>query len=550
MFKHAPTKKNFWFLPLGGSGEIGMNLNLYGHDGQWLMVDLGVTFGDRLGIDIITPDPAFIVAQQDSLVGLVLTHAHEDHVGAVPYLWPQLRCPVYATPFTATILRQKLKELPWGKQVPIHEIPISGSMDVGKFHVEYITLTHSIPEPNALAITTPLGTVMHTGDWKIDPDPMVGEATNHQRLTELGDRGILAMVCDSTNVFTEGYSGSEKAVREELTDLVGRHPDNRVVVACFASNVARLETAALAAQAHGRQAALVGRSLIRMEQAARANGYLKDVPPFVDDKTAMSLPRNKVLFIMTGSQGEPRSALARIASNQHPAVELKKDDVVIFSSRVIPGNEKSISLMQNSLIRSGLKIVTAHEEDIHVSGHPAREELKQMYAWVRPEILIPVHGEARHMQAQADLALECGVPQVVVPHNGTIIELDAQDPKIMDTVETGRLGLDGNRMVPMNSLMLRDRFKASANGVVVVTVPVDRAGNVARQIHITEVGVCQAGEERDAVAQEINLIVRETLTETFKDDSEKTEALRVAIRRALNARFTKKPLTSVHLVMV
>lgn len=550
MLKHTPTSKNFWFLPLGGSGEIGMNLNLYGHDGQWMMVDLGVTFGDRLGIDVITPDPAFIVAQRESLVGLVLTHAHEDHIGAVPYLWPLLRCPVYATPFTATILRQKLKELPWGKQVPIHEVPISGSVDVGKFHVEYITLTHSIPEPNALAITTPLGTVMHTGDWKIDPDPMVGAATNFERLKEWGDRGILAMVCDSTNVFTEGYSGSEKAVREELTDLVKRHPDNRVIVACFASNVARFETAALAAQANGRQAALVGRSLHKMEQAARANGYMKDVPPFIDEKAAMNLPRNKVLFIMTGSQGEPRAALGRIASKQHPEVKLDEGDVVIFSSRVIPGNEKSISHMQNSLIRDGLKVVTSHEEDIHVSGHPAREELKQMYEWVRPQILIPVHGEDRHMQAQADLALECGVPKVVVPHNGTLIQMDADDPKIIDTVETGRMGLDGNRMVPMNSLMLRDRFKVSANGVLVVTVPVDKSGNIARQIHITEVGVCQEGEEREAVAQEINRLVRETLTEDFRDDSEKTEALRVAIRRAMNHRFTKKPLTSVHLVQV
>lgn len=550
MLKHTPTKKNFWFLPLGGSGEIGMNLNLYGHDGQWLMVDLGVTFGDRLGIDIITPDPAFIVACRDSLVGLVLTHAHEDHVGAVPYLWNQLRCPVYATPFTATILRQKLKDIPWGNQVPITEIPISGDVQIGKFHIEYITLTHSIPEPNALAITTPLGTVMHTGDWKIDPDPLVGEATDQERLKALGDRGILAMVCDSTNVFTEGFSGSEKAVRDELTDLVGRHPDNRVVVACFASNVARFETAALAAQAHGRQVALVGRSLIRMEQAARANGYLKDVPPFLTEKAAMALPRNKVLFIMTGSQGEPRSALARIASNQHPAVNLDKDDVVIFSSRVIPGNEKSISFMQNALILAGIRIVTAHEEDIHVSGHPAREELKQMYAWVRPQVLIPVHGEARHMKAQAELALECGVPQVVVPYNGTIVQLDAENPKIIDVVETGRLGLDGNRMVPMNSLMLRDRAKVSANGIIVVTVPVDRSGNVARPIHMTQIGVCQEGEELKAMTQEINNLVRQALTETFIDDKEKTEVLRTTIRRAVNLRFAKKPLTSIHLVQV
>ncbi len=548
--KYKPTKKDLWFLPLGGSGEIGMNLNLYGHDEQWLMVDLGITFGDRLGVDIITPDPAFIVERKESLVGLIITHAHEDHVGAVPYLWPHLQCPVYATPFTASILRQKLKDKPWGKKVPIIEVPLSSSVQVGKFSLEFITLTHSIPEPNAVAITTPLGTILHTGDWKIDANPLVGEVTDHTRLTELGDQGILAMVCDSTNVFTEGESGSEEGVRDELIDLIAKHPEGRVVVACFASNVARLETAAVAARANGRQPVLVGRSLIRMEEAARQNGYLKDIPPFLNEDAAQGLPRDKVLLIATGSQGEPRSALARIASGQHPAIELDAEDTVIFSSRMIPGNERSISALQNRLVLQGIKVITAHEEDIHVSGHPARDELRQMYAWVRPQILVPVHGEARHLQEQATLGLESGIPKAVIPENGTLIHLASGQPKIIDKVPTGRFGLDGDRLIPMDSLMLRDRYRLSIQGTIVVTIALDRVGQPARPIHLTMLGVAEPGEEMDDLSREISRAIRQTLNEGQKNDEVRAEALRIAIRRTVNTHLGKKPLTEVHLIQV
>jgi ribonuclease J len=548
--KYKPTKNDLWFLPLGGSGEIGMNLNLYGHDGQWLMVDCGITFGDRLGVDVITPDPAFIVERKDALVALIITHAHEDHVGAVPYLWPLLQCPVYCTPFTASILRQKLKDKPWGKKVPIIEVPLSGTVQVGKFAVEFITLTHSIPEPNALAITTPLGTILHTGDWKIDTNPLVGEVTDHTRLSELGDQGILAMVCDSTNVFTEGTSGSEEGVRDELTDLIRKHPEGRVVVACFASNVARLETAAVAARATGRQPVLVGRSLIRMEEAARQNGYLKDIPAFLNEDTAKDLPRNKVLLIATGSQGEPRSALARIASDQHPAIQLDPEDTVIFSSRMIPGNERSISALQNRLVLNGIKVITAHEEDIHVSGHPARDELRQMYEWVRPQILIPVHGEARHLQAHATLGLESGIPKAVIPENGSLIHLAHGLPKIIDLIPTGRFGLDGNRLVPMTSLSLRDRYRLSVQGTIVVTIALDKKGKPARPIHLTMLGVAEPGEEMDEVSEEINQAIRKVLNESQKDEEARAEALRVIIRRTVNTRLGKKPLTEVHLIQV
>lgn len=548
--KYKPTEKDFWFLPLGGSGEIGMNLNLFAHDGQWLMVDLGITFGDRLGIDVITPDPAFIVERKESLVGLIITHAHEDHVGAVPHLWPLLQCPVYATPFTASILRQKLKDKPWGKKVPIIEVPLSSTIQVGKFSVEFTTLTHSIPEPNAVAITTPLGTILHTGDWKIDANPLVGEVTDHSRLMALGDQGVLAMVCDSTNVFTEGTSGSEGGVRDELTDLIRKHPTGRIVVACFASNVARLETAAIAARANGRQPVLVGRSLVRMEEAARQNGYLKDIPPLLDEDAVQELPRDKVLLIATGSQGEPRSALARIASGQHPVIELDAEDTVVFSSRMIPGNERSINALQNRLVLQGIKVITAHEEDIHVSGHPARDELRQMYAWVRPQILVPVHGEARHLQAQATLGLECGIPKAVIPENGTLIQLAFGQPKIIDKVPTGRFGLDGERLVPMDSLMLRDRYRLSIQGTVVVTIALDKGGQPARPIHLTMLGVAEPGEEMDDVSREINRAIRQTFNEEQKNDEARAEALRIAIRRAVNSRLGKKPLTEVHLIQI
>lgn len=544
---HIPTKKDFWFLPLGGSGEIGMNLNLYGHDGQWLMIDLGVTFGDRFGIDVITPDPEFILAHRDKLAGLVLTHAHEDHVGAIPYLWDELRCPLYATAFTANVIRQKVKDLPWGRSLPLTEVPLSGKVKIGSFDVEFITLTHSIPEPNAIAISTPLGTVVHTGDWKIDPEPLVGNSTNHTRLSELGDQGVLAMVCDSTNVFTEGTSGSEEAVRQELKDLIKQYPDKRIFVACFASNIARVETAVIAAQEQGRQVALVGRSLERMVKAAQEAGYLTTLPSFIDENKAMKLPAQEVMVISTGSQGEPRAALSRIAADQHPIIKLDHNDVVVFSSRVIPGNEKSISILQNNLVRKGVKVITSHEEDIHVSGHPAREELKQMYEWVRPHLLIPVHGEIRHMQEQAELGLSCGVPKALVPENGTLVRLDRENPAIIDVVPTGRLGYDGNRMVPMISPLVRDRARLGINGSVFVSITLDKAGQLAKVPLTTFLGVCLEGEEMEQVDREVHKAIRQTIHNGYKNGEALKEELRIAIRRTTNTLLGKKPVVEIHI---
>lgn len=543
----TPTKEDFWFLPLGGSGEIGMNLNLYGHDNQWLMVDCGVMFSDRLGIDVLTPDPAFITERRDQLAGLVLTHAHEDHVGAIPYLWPLLRCPIYATAFTAAIVRHKIREMPWEKSVVIHEIPLSGQVDIGKFHVEFVTLTHSIPEPNALAITTSLGTVIHTGDWKLDAHPQIGAVTDAQRLQDLGDQGVLALVCDSTNVFTPGSSGSEAGVRTKLIDVVRQNPHARITVACFASNLARVETAAIAARETGRKVALVGRSLERMTEIAIDTGYLKDTPEFIDIATAMKLPHHEVLIVSTGSQGEPRSALARMAAAQHPFVTLDHRDLVLFSSRIIPGNERSIATMQNNLTRLGVEIVTSDDEDeIHVSGHPARDELKQMYAWTQPQILIPVHGELRHMKEQARLGETCGIPQSIVPENGFLIQLAGDEPRVIDEVPVGRLAYDGKRLIPFFCQMMRERAYMTMQGTLFATLFLDYDGTrISEQIN--HHGLSVGGEEAEELERQLKKTIQRTLQQKRIHEDKLKEQLKIALRRVCTTLIGKKPLTEIHI---
>ena len=547
--KSLPAKKDFWFLPLGGAGEIGMNLNLYGHNQEWLMVDLGITFHDRLGVEVLTPDPSFILPFQKNLKGLVLTHAHEDHVGAIPYLWPYLRCPLYATPFTAAIIRQKIADKIWADDVEIIEVPLSGTVQIGHFKVEFITITHSIAEPNVLAITTPLGTVIHTGDWKIDPHPLVGEATNFKRLQEWGDQGVLALVCDSTNALSEGSSGSEQSVRDELNRLIGEFSNHRVTVACFASNIARLETVSLAAAAHGRKVCLVGRSLYRMVAAAQSAGYLNKLPAFISDREAVDMPPEKVLFITTGSQGEARSGLARISSLQHPVIKMGPRDVVFFSSRVIPGNERHIGFLQNRLVQAGVTLITAHDEDIHVSGHPARDELRQMYQWVRPRSAIPVHGEARHLYAHAALAKSQGVADVLAPQNGSLIQLGGASLSVIEQIEAGRWALDGDRLIPMDSLVLKQRNKLSLQGIIFITVGISALGSRTRLPQFTLLGVCQPGEEEQELKRDLHCLVRDIPSSDFiKDEANSINDLRKVVRHLVNQRFGKKPLVEIHIV--
>ena len=547
-------RKDLVFLPLGGAGEIGMNLNLYGHDGKWLMVDLGITFGDDStpGIEVIMPDPSFIVERKKDLVGLVLTHAHEDHLGAVHWLWPQLGCPIYATPFTAAVLRRKLAEAGLEKAAKITEVPMSGRFDVGPFGIELVTLTHSIPEPNAVVIRTNAGTVLHTGDWKLDPDPVVGPSTDEAALMRVGEEGVLAMVCDSTNVLVPGTSGSEADVRDNLIELIGTL-ENRVAVASFASNVARLDSVCRAAKANGRRVALVGRSMTRIVEAAQETGYLKGLPPFIADSEVNYLPRNEVLLLCTGSQGEPRSALSRIADDDHPEVTLDPGDTVIFSSREIPGNERSIGRLLNKLASMGIDVVTARDEYVHVSGHPARDELIQMYQWVRPKIAVPVHGEARHLIAHAELARECQVPEPVGARNGYVVRLAPGRATVVDEVPHGRIAVDGNRLIPMESSALRDRRRAAWNGSAVVTVVVDRDGRVKGTPMVAVNGVFDQDVEPE-IAHEVEdsvLAAVEDLPKArAKDDAQVREAARVAVRRSIRALCGKKPQIEVHLVRV
>src|SRR6266404_5156994 len=515
-----------FFVSLGGAGEIGMNLNLYGYAGDWLILDCGVTFGDdsQPGLEVVMPDPAFIVERRDRLLGIVATHAHEDHIGAIPYLWTQLRCPVWATPFTASLLRAKLVEAGIADRVKINVVPMSGRFTIGPFDLELVTLTHSIPEPNAVALRTPVGTVLHTGDWKFDPDPLIGPTADEAALTRLGDEGVLAMIGDSTNALRPGTSGSEADLRRSLIYLVGRY-DARVAVACFASNVARLETIAHAAAAHDREVALVGRSLWRIDKAARENGYLTNLPRFLTEDEAGYIPRDKIVLICTGSQGEPRAALARIARKDHPNIVLETGDVVIFSSRIIPGNEKAINRLQNALVRLGIEIVTEEDHFVHVSGHPARDGLVRMYQMVRPRVAIPVHGEARHLIAHARLAEECQVQQPLIVQNGDMVRLTASGATIVDEVPVGRLASDGKGLLPLGGTALKDRRRVILNGSTVATVVLDRHGRLAAPPTVSVIGLVEPAAA-DAAVPVLRSAVERALDELPMGQRRDDEAVR------------------------
>ncbi len=545
-------EKGLYFVPLGGSGEIGMNLNLYGYRGQWLMLDCGVTFGEEehAGVDVIMPDPAFIVERKDRLLGIVATHAHEDHIGAIPYLWPQLQCPIWATPFTASLLRAKLEEAGLAGKVPITVVPMSGRFTIGPFDLELVTLTHSIPEPNAVAIRTPVGTVLHTGDWKLDPDPLIGDVTDEAALIRIGDEGVIAMVGDSTNALVDGHSGSEADLREALTELIGRYT-GRVAVACFASNVARLSTIAHAAQAHGRDVALIGRSLWRIDKAARENGYLVDLPRFLTEDEAGYVPADRILLICTGSQGEPRAALNRIAREDHPHIVLEEGDVVIFSSRIIPGNDKAIARLQNALVRLGVEIVTTDDHFVHVSGHPCRAELVRMYQMVRPRVALPVHGEARHLQAHAQLAMECQVSDALIIENGDAIRIDAQGATLAGQVPSGRVGSDGRRLLPMTGSVLQQRRRVGNQGALVASIVVDRAGALAAAPQISLIGLVepQDSDDMQAKLRDAATAAVESLPKAMRrDDAQLKDAANRALRRAVNERIGKRALIDVQLV--
>ncbi|HYR66746.1 MAG TPA: ribonuclease J [Reyranella sp.] len=548
----VPSNDELLFLALGGAGEIGMNLNLYGHAGKWLMIDLGIGFADDSmpGIEVIMPDPAFIEERRDALVGIVLTHAHEDHLGAVADLWPRLRAPVYATPFAASVLQRKLVEAGLMDAVPVTVIPLRGKFILPPFELELITMTHSILEPNALAIRTKLGTVFHTGDWKIDPEPLLGEVTDEAVLRRIGEEGALAMVCDSTNVFVEGEAGSEATVRANLEKLV-KTAKCRVAVTCFASNLARVESVALAAVASGRHPVLSGRALQRMVEAAQECGYLLDFPQCIPEQQAGWLPRDKVLFICTGSQGEPRASMAKLANSEHRDLVLEAGDTAIFSSRVIPGNERSVGRLHNALTARGVEVITDHDADIHVSGHPARDELVQVYQWVRPKIAVPVHGEVRHMVEHAALAHACQVPETIVAPNGTLVRLAPGPAEIVGHVPSGRLARDGDTLVPVDGPSLRERRKLLWNGAAAATLVIDGKGKAVAPPKVSLRGIAdEDGALGEAVVAGLKEMLADLSPAERGDNGRIEEAARQAVRRVVRAHLGKKPLTDVHIVRI
>ena len=540
-------------LPLGGAGEIGMNFNAYGFgppdERKWIVVDCGVLFGretDTPGIDIIMPDIRFLEERSEDVLGIVLTHAHEDHIGAIGHLWPLLQCPMYATPFTARLMEDKLAEAGLQDRVKTRVVPLGGRITLGPFDIEFHSITHSIPEPNALVIRTPLGTVMHTGDWKLDPDPLIGEATDEAAFRKIGDEGVLAMVCDSTNALVQGHSGSEGDVKKGLTELIGTLK-GKVAVTGFASNLARLQSVAEAAQVHGRKVALVGRSMHRITGAARETGYLDDFPSLIGEDEAAQLPDNRVLYLCTGSQGEPRAALARIARGDHPTVQLGEGDAVIFSSRIIPGNDIAIHELHNQLSALGVEVLTVEDHFVHVSGHPCRDELSEMYRWVRPQIAVPVHGELRHMSEHARLARSLQVPQAVVVQNGDMLRLAPGRAMVIDEVPAGRVYMDGRVMTEADAGLTRHRRAMAFAGFIGITLALDGKNRIAGEPSFFFEGV----------PEEVQEPVREAVAVTVKrhnpkraDEEDLKEQVRRAGRRAANDAWGKKPVTRVEILWV
>ena len=543
--------KELLFLALGGSGEIGMNVNLYGCNGKWLMVDLGMTFADAHypGVDLVFADLSFIEERLDDLLGVVLTHAHEDHIGAVPYFALDLGVPLYATPFTARLVQEKLNEAGIAKQVDLKMVPNDSSLSIGPFDIRYVPLAHSIAEGNALVIDTPHGRIFHTGDWKLDDEPLIGVPATAEELTEIGNEGVLALVCDSTNVFNSKASGSEGAVRDGLLEMVGGLAGKRVVVTTFASNVARLQTLGEVAEATGRKLCVAGRSLDRIIGVAKASGYLKGFPETVSMDEAMDLPRGQVLVMATGGQGEARAALARIAGDSHP-IKLDKGDAVLFSSRQIPGNEIAIGRIQNQLAEKGVEILTDRQGMIHVSGHPGRPELAALYSWIKPEMLVPVHGELRHMAEQARFGKAEGIKRTIVQKNGDLVRLAPDGPHKITSVRNGRLVLDGDIISPADGGTLNARRKLAENGLVTAALAVSRDGKLSSAVEIAALGLPLEEDLDDFIAEaqtDVQRAVREIKGDKKRDRAAIAETVRLTVRRAAQRWSGKKPVVQVML---
>ena len=550
-------KNELLYCPLGGAGEIGMNMNLYAYgmpdNHKWLIVDMGVTFADDNfpGIDIIYPDTGFIREKRNNLVGIVLTHAHEDHIGAIAHIWPNLKCKIYATPFTATLIIEKFKEKKIEIENYLQVVQLGGKIDLDPFNIEFVSLTHSIVEPNGLKIDTPVGTILHTGDWKYDPEPLVGEKINSSRLKEIGKKGVMAMICDSTNVFSIGRSGSESDVRKSLLNIISKYK-KRIIVTSFASNVARMETIFYCAEKTGRQISLVGRSMQRIYKAAKKCGYLSNVIKPIDPRDANKVSRDKIIYLCTGSQGEPLGAMNRIANHIHPDVEIEPGDVVIFSSKIIPGNEKKLYNLHNNLVRDGVEVISEETEFVHVSGHPNRDDLKDMYEWIKPKCLIPVHGEQRHMLEHINFAKEMEVKYPIKVENGDIVRLYPGSPEVYDKAPYGKVFLDGNVPVEEEAKSIKERKNLSSNGYLDVTVAINSKGNINDRIILNFMGI--PIYEIDDFKFEIREIIG-NVSKTFsllnrKQEDNFKEGIKLSCRKYIKEKTGKRPLININLLRV
>ena len=552
------SKEELIFCPLGGSGEIGMNMNLYAYgkeDNQkWIIVDMGVTFADDSipGIDLIFPDPGFILEKKDDLLGIVLTHAHEDHIGAVAHIWPRLRCKMYATPFTAALVYEKFKEKKIDISSYLKIVPLNSKIKLGAFEIDFVTLTHSILEPNGLSITTPLGTILHTGDWKIDPNPLIGGAVDEEKLKTIGNKGVSAMICDSTNIFSPGRAGSESDVRDSLLKIM-EIKTKRILVSSFASNVARMESIFYCAKKTGRSICLVGRSMHRIYKAAKKCGYLKGLLEPLDPRDAKKIARNKILFLATGSQGEPMGAMNRIINGIHPDVFLESGDCVIFSSKIIPGNEKKLYQLQNQIVKDKIEIISEENAFVHVSGHPNRDDLKDMYKWVKPQCVIPVHGEHRHMVEHVEFAKEMQVPKTLQIENGDIIKILPGDaPKIIDRAPSGRIYLDGNLGVEADSQSIKERKNLSVNGYLEITIIVSNNGKIKKPV-ISYKGIPEKNENDTFifdVEDEIFNICKTFSLESKNQEKNLIETIKQNCRRIVKDKTGKKPFTNINIARI
>jgi len=543
------------FCPLGGSGEIGGNMNLYAYgtdsNKKWIIVDTGVSFADDSvpGIDLIYPDPGYIIDKKNDLLGIVLTHAHEDHIGAISHIWPDLKCNIYATPFTSVLIKEKFKEKKIDISKNLKVVKLNGSLKLGPFSIEFISLTHSILEPNGLSINTPVGNILHTGDWKIDPNPLIGEKINQKKLKEIGESKVLAMICDSTNIFYPGRAGSESDVRQSLLKIMSLK-SKRIVVTSFASNVARMESIFYCAEKIGRNVSLVGRSMNRIFNAARQCGYLKNIKEPIDPRTAKKLPREKIIYLCTGSQGEPMGAMKRIIKDIHPDVFIEKGDTVIFSSKIIPGNEKKLYSLHNDIVKKDVELITEENDFVHVSGHPNREDLKDMYNWVKPNSIIPVHGEHRHMSEHIKFANEMQIPHALRIQDGDIVRIfPGKHPQIVDKAPSGRMYLDGNIPVGENSHSIKERRNLSLNGYLEITLILNNSGKLSKPI-ISFKGIPENSFDDQIIFEMEDQIFNTCKTFSMKNKKQEKnliETIKQNCRKIIKDKTGKKPFTNINI---